>query len=380
MTCTCIVFATDTKRDQPIFNMQAMNISVGSQPCLDSTLSLELASFKLSSTLHGFLLAICVTNGLLSVLATLGNSLVIIIILKFPSLRTLSNILIFSLALIDVLVGVIVQPAFVVYIAGKINLEFYCGALLSYLYTEIFCVGMSLITLSLIACERFFAIVYPFKYINYMTKPRLITIVATVWAVWFLFNIICRALRVKNDEFFSPIASAIIGFSLILNISLYFKIFKIIRRHERQINAQQKVSIAIRARDSRNDDNDSSSPQESTGLSSRETHMARTVAYITGVLVLCYLLLMVTSFADMLMEDDALFDHLLYPLAETITFLNSSLNPFLYCWRCRDLREKMWLVLKGSKYSPSNIFNSRRSAEHKQSTERETSTRRQEHV
>ena len=35
---------------------------------------------------------------------------------------------------------------------------------------------------------------------------------------------------------------------------------------------------------------------------------------------------MVTSMADMFVGDDALFDHLLYPLAETVTFLNSSLN------------------------------------------------------
>ena len=359
--------------------MQATNISDASQPCLDSTLSLELASFKISSTFHSFLLAICITNGLLSVLATLGNSLVLIIIVKFPSLRTVSNILIFSLALTDLLVGMVVQPAFVIYIAGKINLEFYCGALLVYLYTEIFCVGLSLITLSLIACERFFAIVYPFKYINYMTKPRLMTIVAAVWVVWFSFNVICRALRVKNDEFFSPIASAVIGFSLILNIALYFKIFKIIRRHEIQIHAQNKVSIAIRSRDSREDGSVNSSVQEST-LSSRETRMARTVAYITGVLVLCYLLLMVTSFADMLMEDDGIFDHLLYPLAETITFLNSSLNPFLYCWRCRDLREKIWLVFKGSKHSLSSTRSSRRTVEQKQSTERQTSIRRKERV
>lgn len=336
--------------------------------CLDSTLSLELASFKLSPTLHGFLLAICVINGLLAVLAILGNSLVLVVILKFASLRTISNILIFSLALIDVLVGLVVQPAFVVYIAGKINLVFYCGALVTYLYTEIFCVGLSLITLSLIACERFFAIVYPFKYINYMTKTRVVTIVFLVWAVWFLFNVICRALRVKNDEFFSPIASGVISFSLILNIALYFKIFRIIRRHERQIYAQNKINIEIRARDSRKDDIQSSA-QEST-LSVKETHMARTVAYITGVLVLCYLLLMVTSFADMLIEDDALFDHLLYPLAETITFFNSSLNPFLYCWRCKDLREKIWLVIRGAKYSPSGVLNSRHSVGRKQSTER----------
>lgn len=368
-------YIADAQKIEFVTNMHTMNNTVAPKPCLDSTLSLELASFKLSSTLHGFLLSICIVNGLLSVLATLGNSLVLILILKFPSLRTLSNILIFSLALIDVLVGLVVQPAFVVYIAGKMNLVFYCRALLTYLYTEIFCVGLSLITLSLIACERFFAIVYPFKYINYMTKYRLGTIVAVVWAVWLIFNVVCRALRVKNDEFFSPIASGVIGFTLILNIALYFKIFKIIKRHERQIHAQNKVSIEIRARDSRKDD-DNSSGQESA-LSSRETHMARTVAYITGVLVLCYSLLMVTSLADMLIENDAMFDNLLYPLAETATFLNSSLNPFLYCWRCRDLREKIWLVIKGAKYSPSGRLSSPRCTGQKQ-PDRETSTKREE--
>ena len=94
----------------------------------------------------------------------------------------------------------------------------------------------------------------------------------------------------------------------------------------------------------------SSSNIQDTSLSARETHMARTVAYLTGVLVLCYSFLMITSFLDMFVENDALFDHLLYPLAETVTFLNSSLNPFLYCWRCRDLKEKIWFVIKGSTY------------------------------
>ena len=206
---TCVVLfliRTDGWRISFVTDMYLMNITDESKtPCLDSTLSQELSNFKLSPTLHGFLFAICVVNALLAVLATLGNGLVLVVILKFAALRTHSNILIFSLALIDILVGLVVQPAFVIYIAGKINLVFYCGALLTYLYTEIFCVGLSLITLILIACERFFAIVYPFKYINYMTKARLTTIVATVWAVWFIFNVVCRALKVKNDEFFLPL-------------------------------------------------------------------------------------------------------------------------------------------------------------------------------
>lgn len=337
--------------------------STESKLCLDSILSNELATFTISPTRYGILLVICVLNGGLSLLATLGNSLVLLIIIRFSSLRTLSNILIFSLALIDLLVGLVVQPAFVVYIAGKLKLVFNCDALLTYLFTEIYCVGLSLITLSLIACERFFAIVYPFKYINEMTKPRLTTVVGVVWAAWFLFNVICRALKVKNDEFFSPIASVIISLSLILNAVLYFKIFKIIRRHEREIQAQNRVRMEIRTRDASNLSNTSSSNvQNALTLNTNETYMARTVAYITGVLVLCYSFLMVTSMADMFVEDDALFDHLLYPLAETVTFLNSSLNPFLYCWRCRDLREKIWFVLKGAKYRVIGRIDSKNSS------------------
>ena len=196
------------------------------------------ASFTMSPTRYGILLVV-------------GNSLVLLITIRFPSLRTLSNILIFSLALIDLLVGLVVQPA-LVYIAGKLKLVFNCGALLTYLFSEIYCEGLSLITLSLIACERFFAIVYPFKYINEMTKPRIITVVGVVWAAWSLFNVICRAFKVKNDEFFSPIASVIISLSLILNAVLYFKIFKIIRRHEREIQAQNRVIMEIRTRDANN--------------------------------------------------------------------------------------------------------------------------------
>ena len=63
----------------------------------------------------------------------------------------------------------------------------------------------------------------------------------------------------KNDEFFSPIASVIISLSLILNAVLYFEIFKIIRRHELEIQAQNRVIMEIRTRDTSNLSSTSSS-------------------------------------------------------------------------------------------------------------------------
>jgi len=156
-----------------------MNSSV--KFCVDSTLSTELARFKLSPSVYHILMGVCIANSLLSPLAVLGNGLVLVVILKFSSLYTNSNILIFSLATTDILVGLVVQPSFLAYIASKIKLNFSCEALMSYLFTEIFCLGLSIFMLCLVCCDRYFAIMFPYKYLTYATKTRVIKIVAICW-------------------------------------------------------------------------------------------------------------------------------------------------------------------------------------------------------
>ena len=311
--------------------------------CVSSTLSTELTRFTLSPSTYGILMGVCVTNAVLSPVAVFGNGLVLAVIWKFSQLHTNSNILIFSLATTDILVGLIVQPSFVAYIASKLRLDFSCEALISYLFTEIFCLGLSILMLSLISCERFFAILYPYKYLSYATKSCVIKTVAVVWATWFAFNVICRALKVKNDEFFSPVASVIITVSFCLNIVLNFKIYKVVRLHKRQILAHKQVGLELK---SRNHVKGSGEKTDAPRARVQDTHLAITVLLISGVLILCYLPLMLTSMADMVVDIDDLFDHVIYPLAETVAFLNSSLNPFLYCLRFRELRRKVWQVLK----------------------------------
>lgn len=78
---------------------------------LDSTLSLKSCpNFKLSSTPHDYLIAICVVNPEPIVLAILENGMALVIP-KFCAVRTVINIFIFSFALIDILVGLVVQSA-----------------------------------------------------------------------------------------------------------------------------------------------------------------------------------------------------------------------------------------------------------------------------
>ena len=310
------------------------------QYCVDSTLSTELTRFQLSPSVCSILIGVCAFNCLLSPVALVGNGLVLLVILKFSSLQTKPNILIFSLALTDILVGLVVQPSFIVYIASKLRMNFSCEALTSYLFTEIFCLGLSILMLCLVSGERYFAVLHPYKYVTFVTKGLLLKTVAGVWIAWFGFNAICRVLKVKNDEFFSPIASVIITVSLSLNIFLNFKIYRVVKIHKEQIQAQQRIVLGLQIRQG-------SGQQVGNFMTSlQDTRLAETVLLISGVLILCYLPLMVTSIADVIAHKDDLFDHVLYPLAETVTFLNSSLNPFLYCLRFRELRGRVRELLK----------------------------------
>lgn len=322
-------------------------------PCKFSTLSLELNEFKLNETISTGLLAVCIINGVLSVVTVSTNSLVVAAILKYRELRSNSNILILFLALTDVMVGLVVQPSFVVFIAGKLQMYFNCGAFVSYLFTEIFCVGLSLLTLSAVTLERYVAIFHPFWYISNVKKTKVVLVITSVWTFWTIFNAVCRSLRVKNDEFFAPIGSSVIGLALVLNIALNLKIFRVIRRHKRQITNLQIRNPSVNTQKVEEHESSKTRQEQGEKETGHETRMTRTVGYILGALILCYLPLMLTSIIEMMTMRDDIFDHFIYPLVETIMFMNSALNPFLYCWRCRDIRTKMLKMLHSA--MPSRI-------------------------
>ena len=309
-------------------------------PCKFSTLSLELAKFKLSDITFAGLLAVCIINGVLSFLAVSTNVLVVATILKYRELRSNCNILILFLALTDLMVGLIVQPSFIVFIAAKLQMHFNCAALIDELYVhgDILRWSFSFNT----KCCDVGEIFHPFWYVSNVSKPKLLCVTGTVWIAWTIFNIVCRALRVKNDEFFAPFGSSVIGLALVLNIILYLKIFG---HHKRQIRNLQVAKASVNAQKLGEGESSQSSQGQRVKTNEHETRMTRTVGYILGTLILCYSPLLLTSIIEMVTTKDDIFDHFIYPLAETIVFMNSALNPFLYCLRCHDIRKRMLITV-----------------------------------
>ena len=78
---------------------------------------------KLVRLQEGFMLSLCVLNLMFSVVAVLGNLLVIRALWKSSSLPTTVNKLLLSLAFSDLAVGVLPQPALSVIIAVMLKME-----------------------------------------------------------------------------------------------------------------------------------------------------------------------------------------------------------------------------------------------------------------
>jgi hypothetical protein len=102
----------------------------------------------------------------LMLISIIGNTLVLSAILRTPSLRSPSTVFLSSLAVSDLLVGLVVQP---VYIANELTNDL--------LYrirntTAFSACAVSLFTITAISVDRFMAIHYHMRYSNLMTPSR----------------------------------------------------------------------------------------------------------------------------------------------------------------------------------------------------------------
>ena len=111
-------------------------------------------------------------------------------------------------------------------------------------------------------------------------------------------------------RFFSPNASGLIGFYFVLNIALPFKIFKIIRRHERQIHTH-KVNMEIHTRD-----NESCSTQQPQNVKRKKKNNQNTYGTNCGVYHQHACALLLATYGNLpgwlVIENDTFQHHLLY--------------------------------------------------------------------
>ena len=161
-----------------------------------------------------------------------GNLLAIFSVSRTPSLRSPSTTLLCGLAASDVIVGLIAQPLFIIQ-------ELIPNDTLKYVVYFFSCngCGVSLLTMTLISLDRYAALHYHMRYATMVTSKRVICTLATMWFVIYVaFGIYFW----KRVVYFLVAACFIIS-CLLLSTFSYVRIYQIVKRHQRQIQAQNQV-------------------------------------------------------------------------------------------------------------------------------------------
>ena len=260
----------------------------------------------------------------------LFNSLVIVALKKRRELEKLSNILLCSMAVKDLLTGAITMPlsaTFDVLILSHVRYEYICP--IDFLVNKplIFSLSISsLYHLTAIAWERNMALKSWIKYRNNVTEKRLTRLAIAVW----LFGVITRGptvLIVVADVHGKFLSMWLKGESVLIVCCLaaicyfYFMIFLEVRKRDRnQIN---QVAFLAQTR--------------------LESRVAKTTAMITIAIVLSFVPF--TSTAILVNIFPAFRTYPVYRFAETVVQFNSLVSPIMYSYRDKRFRNAILELL-----------------------------------
>ena len=283
-------------------------MNLASKPGTDYSSNME-DSFRPNS----IVIVNCVLNAPLILISIVGNTLVLASILRCPSLRLASAVLLCSLATSDFTVGFVVQP---LYIAFKLT-----GNLPLYQALSVMAAagtGVSLLVMTAISVDRLLALHYHMRYPSLMTMHRAIYTSVTLWLIVCLLSL----LFLWKMRVYYLTAAIIIVTCLLVSTGCYIQICRIVRQHQLQIHAQRQ---AVEILNSRADQD-----MQQVKKSAKNTF----IYYV--VMILCYS----PSFISMLILSISP-NHWtnIWGLTDTVAFMNSSINPFLYCWRICELRK-----------------------------------------
>ncbi|XP_068610182.1 trace amine-associated receptor 1-like [Brachionichthys hirsutus] len=275
--------------------------------------------------------------GLLSVFTTCGNLLVIISILYFKQLHVSTNYLILSLAVADLLVGMLAFPY---------NMAFTLTA--CWYRNDLFCkvrhsigiaVGLaSILHLCCISVDRYYAICQPLTYRTKINSRVIGIMILVSWGTPVLTGIVMNAGNNQNycedGCFLDALVSATVGsifffyIPVIIMLIIYLKIFLVAKRQANSI--QNTICQSTKSR---------------ITVSKTERKATKTLAIIMGVFLLCW------TPIDLCIIFQPL-TYIVTPIAvvESLYWLamsNSMLNPFIYAFFYSWFRSAFRIIISG---------------------------------
>ncbi|KAB0795427.1 hypothetical protein PPYR_12266 [Photinus pyralis] len=312
------------------------------------------------------------------VAAILGNLLVIVSVMRNRKLRIITNYFVVSLALADMLVAMVAMTFnYSVQISGKwLFGRFMCDFWNS---MDVYFSTVSILHLSCISVDRYFAIVKPLKYLMYMTKKVVAIMLVVIWTGpvvlllpiymgWYTTKEHLEEME-KNRELQEcswiankpyGIISSSVSFWIpcAIMICMYLAIFREANRQEKALFTRQGNAMLLHQNNTNGDmlSNSGGSSKNLTmhevnqGLHhtptkdrnimkmKREHKAARTLGIIMGVFILCWLPFFVWYVTTTLCKS-CYNPEVLVTTVFWIGYFNSTLNPVIYAYFNKEFRE-----------------------------------------
>ncbi|XP_020611691.1 adenosine receptor A3-like [Orbicella faveolata] len=269
-------------------------------------------------------LSICVLNALFSVVATLGNLLVIRALWKASSVTLTLKKMFLSLAFCDLAVGLFSQPVLAALYgvivnkaaSGNYDFDSYCPVIITLVMAPtFFLLGVSFSMVAAIAVDRLLALSIHLRYQELVTEKRVNIGLVVLWLSNALYTFVFMELP-SHNELLAVILQTV---GLILITVAYFRIYQVVRYHQNQIHGHNQIQ------------NDQSTQ------AARIMKSALNAFYVYIVSLVCFTPNLLAGIL-LVVDNSRLPTLVAYNASAFLILLNSSLNPLVYCWRYREIR------------------------------------------
>ncbi|XP_067131404.1 histamine H2 receptor-like [Centruroides vittatus] len=286
--------------------------------------------------------------GLLIIITLAGNVLVTVVVSRFRRLRSVTNVLLASLATADITVALLVMPLLVVY---DLERRWRFGPIACHLWIscDVMCCTASILHLCVIALDRFWAITKPFRYQSFVSKKRVGLVILGIWICSAAISFIPIFLGWYSDGTSSlfddvvdcslkvnliyAVVSSMTSFYLPLPVMfyVYFRILMVAEKQSREIKQLEQSLHGADHRIRR------SIKQRSRQLIT-DTKAIRTLGIVMGVFCVCwlpfFLMYVILAYCPNC--------NLSYEVKSGITWLgyfNSAFNPCIYAYTNKDFKD-----------------------------------------
>ncbi|ESO85399.1 hypothetical protein LOTGIDRAFT_183801, partial [Lottia gigantea] len=286
----------------------------------------------------------------------ISNILVILSVKRFKRLQIPTNYFLVSLSAADIFIGLII-PFFmaVEVLKNEIPNIYVCLAPSRVL---VMVCGVSILTLAIIAYDRYSALLYPLEYVNIMTEGKVAFLVFLSWVYSAVISWLPLFLRWHDglDKFsvcsFNLLystahvlfLSVVFGPACFVIFYCYSRIYTVAKHHARAIAAvEQSVRHNLEMR-----------------YIVKDTKCAKTLGLVIGVFLCLWLPYLALLVIDICVEQQ--MNEWLRNYLALLAFLNSGLNPWVYAFKNSEFRAAFKKIIRQSCFYRSCVPSERRSS------------------